>query len=371
MKICITRSERYAYSETFINDQIAGLSKLADVFTIHSGRYPERSEDNKLLSPLPYWILHKMLKSVIGRDNYFSNYGMRSYLSRNKIDVVLANYGLSASHFVDVCRDLSIPLLPIFHGHDATDNRILNKYGEKYKTLFEYASSIIVVSEDLRQQLTRLGAAEQKLVVVPCGVDITKFKPRNNEKGQMFLAVGRFVSKKGPLHTIKAFHEAWKKFPEARLTMVGAHKGLYQDCADLVNSLSMNSAVVFPGIMNHDQVSELMSKSTAFVQHSMTAPNGDTEGTPVSIVEASASGLPVISTFHGGIKQAVIHEETGFLVEEGDVDSMANYMKQILSDQQRAKTMGEAGRQHIQANYNQELQIRKLYDLAKVAIAKI
>jgi hypothetical protein len=77
VRICITRSERHSYSETFIRDQISGLSKRAEVFTIHSGRLPERKEDGSLLSNGLFWILHNVVKGVTGkRNNYFGNYGI-------------------------------------------------------------------------------------------------------------------------------------------------------------------------------------------------------------------------------------------------------------------------------------------------------
>ena len=92
MRICITRSEKYAYSETFIRDQITEFSKLAKVYTIHSGRYPEKSEDGTLLSPKFFWLIHKVIKTFTGRNNFFSNYGIKKFLKENKIDVVIANY---------------------------------------------------------------------------------------------------------------------------------------------------------------------------------------------------------------------------------------------------------------------------------------
>ncbi len=102
----------------------------------------------------------------------------------------------------------------------------------------------------------------------------------------------------------------------------------------------------------------------AFVQHSITAPNGDMEGTPVSIMEASSSGLPIISTKHGGIKELVVHNKTGFLVDEKDEEGMAAYMLKICDDLELAKSMGAEGRKYIEQNYEQSVQIGKLYELA-------
>lgn len=369
MRICITRSERHSYSETFIRDQIAGLSTLAEVFTIHSGRLPERQEDGALLSPWLFWILHKIIKSVSGkRNNYFGNYGVKKYLRNNKIDVVLANYGISAAHLVPVCRNLGIPLLVIFHGHDATDKKLLRQYANKYKTLFAYATYIITVSQDMRASMMELGADPARIQVVPCGVDVFKFKPSLVAKDDLFIAVGRFVAKKGPLHTLDAFHRVWQKYPTTKLVLVGNKTGLFEECNKIVHALGMQEAVAFPGILRQGEISALMGKALAFVQHSVTAPNGDMEGTPVSVLEACASGLPVISTFHGGIKDAVVHEKTGFLVDEGDVEGMAGYMIKMLENLPLAVSMGREGRMHITTHYNQTKQIEKLSKLANEAV---
>ena len=364
MKICITRSERYAYSETFIRDQLSGLSKVAEVYPIHTSRLPEREENGKTLSPWPFWILHKIVKGITGqRNNYFSNYGLKKYFLKKKIDVVLANYGISAAHLMPVCWKINVPLIAIFHGHDATDKKILQAYKKRYQKLFQQSSAIVAVSNDMGQKLIKLGAKAEKINVIPCGVDLKKFIPLPGNKEKLFLAVGRFVDKKGPLFTIHAFHEVWKKHPEAKLIMVGAHRGLYQECSRLVNSFDMQDSVSFPGILPHEEVGKLMTCALAFVQHSVTAPNGDMEGTPVSILEAAATGLPVISTLHGGIKEAVIHDQTGYLTAEGDTKSMAEYMVNLLEDPARAQKMSQAARDHISHAYDQEKQLDKLYTL--------
>src|SRR3546814_21143924 len=95
---------------------------------------------------------------------------------------------------------------------------------------------------------------------------------------------------------------------------------LWQQTKELAARLNLEKAIDFAGVLTHEQVYERMKHTRAFVQHSVTAAAGDSEGTPNSILEASAAGLPVVSTRHAGIKEAVRHEETGFLVEEHDVD---------------------------------------------------
>lgn len=365
MEICITRTEKHAYSETFIRDQIKGFNALCETYTIYGGRYPERMENGNLLSPWPFWILHKLVKIFIGRNNFFSDFGMKKFLKQNKIDVVLANYGMSASHMVPPCKSLNVPLMVIFHGHDATDKKLLHQYKSKYKGLFNYASSIIVVSQDMKSVLVGLGANKEKIYVIPCGVDTSKFTSyRENVEPKTFLAVGRLTPKKGPLYTIRAFNQVLHEHPDAKLIFVGNKTGLFEECQSLINELNIEKSVTFTGILNQKEISEIMGKSMAFVQHSITAPNGDMEGSPVSIMEASSSGLPIVSTKHGGIKELVVHNKTGFLVDEKDVDGMAKYMLELCNNLELAKSLGAEGRKHMEQNYEQSNQIGKIYELA-------
>lgn len=369
MRICITRSSRNAYSETFIRDQIAGFKNWADVYTIHSGRLPEKKEDGTLLTSKFLWAMHKVVKVFLGRNNFFGNYAVKKYLKDNKIEVVLANYGMPGAHMTPVCKALNIPLVVIFHGHDATDKKLLKEYKTKYKEMFEYATFTIAVSEVMKNKLIAVGAIPEKLKLIPYGVDVSKFKPiAENNNTNTFLAVGRFTEKKGPLFTIRAFNKALQQFPEAKLVMVGGKTGLYEECQKLVDELNISNSVHFTGVLNSDEIANLMGNSLAFVQHSITASNGDMEGTPLGILEASASALPVVSTLHGGIKEAVIHGKTGFLVEEKDENAMADFMIQLLENPAKAKEMGQAGREHIVENHFQEKQIKKIYELTQLAI---
>jgi glycosyltransferase involved in cell wall biosynthesis len=103
-----------------------------------------------------------------------------------------------------------------------------------------------------------------------------------------------------------------------------------------------------------------MEGSIAFVQHSVTAPNGDAEGTPVAILEAQAAALPVISTHHAGIPDVVIHNETGLLVSEGDIEGMAENLVKVLQDENLPKKLGEAGRKRIAENFTLEKHLNSL-----------
>ena len=116
-----------------------------------------------------------------------------------------------------------------------------------------------------------------------------------------------------------AFQKVLEQVPDARLRMVGEGK-LLDPCRDLVDALQMNHAVSFLGSQPHRVVADEMKRARAFTQHSIEASNGDCEGAPLAILEAGASGLPVVSTHHAGIPEVVLHEDTGYIVEEKDIE---------------------------------------------------
>lgn len=366
MRICITRSQRFTYSETFIQQQIKGLSRLCEVVTLHSGRMPAREESGRLIHSPGFWIVHTIIKALTGdRNDWFSNYGIQKFLKKQQVQLVLSNYGLSAVHMLPACRELKIPLIPHFHGYDATQKKVLAQYGDRYRELFAYAPAIIAVSKVMKVQLISIGAPAEKVKVIPYGIELNHFCPNPTAKAAfpLLLAVGRFTAKKAPQITIRAFHQILLEFPTARLMMIGGREDEFESCVKLVAQLGIQNSVEFPGVVPPEQIARLMQQAHIFVQHSVTAGNGDMEGTPNSILEAAASGLPVVSTRHGGILDAVIDGKTGYLVNEHDEKAMIQKIKQLLLNADELKRMGEQARQHMEENYSIEKQMNELYQV--------
>jgi len=274
-------------------------------------------------------------------------------LRKEKVDIILAEYGPTAADSLPVIKHLKIPLIVHFHGYDASQKDIIEQYGKKYKEVFDYAFKVIVVSKKMYKDVANLGCPERKLVLNSYGPDDSFFKIKAGFNNQQFVSVGRFVEKKAPLQTINAFKKVVNGFPEAKLIMAG-DGDLLEESKNLAESLGLQDNIAFPGALNREQVRQLFSNSIAFVQHSVVAENGDSEGTPVAILEAQAAGLPVISTFHAGIPDVVINEETGLLVEENDVEGMANNMIRILKEENLAQKLGNAGRERVKGNFAME-----------------
>ncbi len=356
-----------AYSETFIQ---AHKELPFNIFFYSKGinYVPSELEGTKKLVRITYKIFFK-LKSLINGKSTRAEHTLKYLLKKKKIDCVLAEYGVTAASSLKVIQSLRIPLIVHFHGFDASDNDVLRTYKEKYLEVFDYATFVVSVSKKMSAGLIALGCPADKIIWNPCGPNINFFSIKPVlKKQQQFIAIGRFVDKKAPHLTIRAFSKIAKKYPETKLLFGGKGK-LLRTCKELVKELGIDEQVLFLGKLSQSEIMSHFSASLAFVQHSVTAPSGDSEGTPVAVLEASAAGLPVIATRHAGIPDVIEHGKTGFLVEEFDVEGMADYMVQLYEDPEKAKMMGYEGSQNIRLHFTMEKHLNRLTEIINKAMA--
>jgi colanic acid/amylovoran biosynthesis glycosyltransferase len=289
-----------------------------------------------------------------------------SYLRGQRISLVLAEYGPVAAELSEGCVRANVPLVVHFHGYDAFKHDVLDAYGETYRFIFRQGWPVVAVSESMRQQLISLGAAEDQVYLNPYGVDLEAFKPGTTTPG-LVAAVGRFIDKKAPELTVLAFSRVVKRVPPAELVMVG--DGPLRPAVErLISALGLADRVRLMGASDHAQVADLMRRAAVFVQHSVIAPSGDREGTPVAVLEAGAAAIPVVATRHEGIADAVIDGETGLLVEEGDVDGMAEAVADLLLEPERAQSLGKAARRRVEEKYSMEASINGLWAILQRAL---
>jgi glycosyltransferase involved in cell wall biosynthesis len=283
---------------------------------------------------------------------------------------VLAEYGPTGVQAMPACLRAGIPLIVHFHGYDATQRDVLAEHAETYPEMFKRAAALVAVSRAMQRKLVSLGARPEKVHYNPCGIDCREFDGGNDDpatRPPLFLAVGRFVEKKAPHLTLAAFAEAHRSCPDARLRMIGDGPLLNQ-CRELAAELGIAEAVTFLGSQTHEVVRKEMLKARCFVQHSIEASNGDCEGTPVGILEAGASSLPVVATRHAGIPDVVIEGETGLLVDERDTSAMAAHMISLMQDPELAARLGRAARLHVERNFSQEQSLGRLWTIIESAI---
>lgn len=355
-----------AYSETFIQMHRYGISGHVKYY--YGGHLPTHLDGEGAL------LKNMLLRNKFGRrlvrillpslTRKYCQKALKRSLIENNVDAVICEYGPTAAESIGVCKELKIPQIVYFHGYDASVKGVLDKYKKEYSEVFSYAKYIIVVSDLMKRDLVALGSNPDKTIVNRCPPSNEYFNIclESDVRSPQFISVGRFVEKKAPHLTILAFDKVVKKHPQCKLFFCG-NGPLLDKCINLVDQLGLSDSVVFMGIVNKNKIIEMFKSSTCYIQHSVTASNGDMEGTPVSIMEASAAGLPVISTFHAGIPEVIINNVTGYLVNENDIEGMSNAMLNIISDPANAIEMGLKGREFISENYTEDKHLQIINDL--------
>ncbi|MDR5589700.1 glycosyltransferase [Christiangramia sediminicola] len=363
MNIAICSPNKNAYSETFIQAHKEFLT--GTIFYYYDGELPTRVEGGVVINSRRRRIID-IFKGHF-RLNQFSlaEQALMKSFEINKIDVVLAEYGPVGTRLVSICKELAIPLIVHFHGYDASRYEVI-KLNENYRELFNYAFKVIAVSKKMYGDLLDLGCPKEKLVYNVYGPRVEFLKIVPNFSKMQFVSIGRFVDKKAPYYLILSFRKVLEKFPEAKLVMAGDGE-LWDSCKNLVKYYHLENNVSFPGVISRNNFMVLLSESLALVQHSITAGDGDMEGTPLSILEASAAGLPVISTVHGGIPDVITDNEHGFLVKEHSVDLMSDRMIELLSNPGLAKEMGENGKKNISSNFRLDDHINSINNILLAA----
>lgn len=357
--LCIIKGYKQLISETFIDSHIRELSGKKVVLYDYYPEYTHNSRairyfyslhpwKRKLARLLPVFLYDKLVTSKAETQETIFDF-IGGFFAQNKIDCILAEYGTNGADIVKVAKHFSIPLLVHFHGHDAHREPDIAPYREKYQHMFSYASKIFSVSQLMTRTLVDMGAPEEKIIYNPYGprryfLDIVPDYSPN------LIAVGRFADIKAPYLSILSFSKIAPDFPHSKLIMIGDGP-LLEACKSLANTLHISSQVEFTGALTHDQFLPRVKDACAFVQHSVTTSYGDAEGTPNSVLEAMASGLAVISTRHAGIQDIVVENETGFLVDERDIESMADSMRKLLQNQDLCIQMGQQARTHVRLNF--------------------
>jgi colanic acid/amylovoran biosynthesis glycosyltransferase len=278
------------------------------------------------------------------------------FLVSHGVKVILSNYLDESLPYFEIARRLGIRFYVQGHGYDISERLRDSRWRMEYLA-YNDADGIIVVSESVRSRLVKIGLKPEKIHVISCMPDIpaTLHVPRESEIIRC-LMVGRLAPKKAPILALDAFRRAFEKCPRLRLDVVGGG-ALMAAVRHYVQAFHMAGAVTLHGAQpaGGEVIQRLWSRAELFIQHSMVDPDtGDEEGLPVSILEAMGNGLPVVSTRHAGIPEAVIEGETGYLVAEGDSVEMADRILELAGDAGLRRKMGAAGWERARQQFTWE-----------------
>ncbi|MEL7505500.1 MAG: glycosyltransferase [Cyanobacteria bacterium J06554_6] len=382
--VVIYRDQLLPYSETFISAQGEAYRTFQSLY-VGSSRVPNPLQtlpQSRCLTfdqckPMPgVW---KGLYKLTG----YTNPQWIGKIRARSPQLIHAHFGLDGVLAMPLASRLKLPLLVTFHGYYATAQPTfqvedssprfwlgyINKRGSFFRQLyfrrqqqlFDSAQCIIAVSEHIKRSLIAKGCPPEKIQVHYIGIDVKTFQFSPGEARQpCVLFVGRLVEKKGCEGLIRAMAKLQSTRPDVKLIIVG--DGPLRPSLEALAAKTLTN-YQFEGSQPSGVVRARMAEAQLLAAPSITGPSGETEGLPIVVLEAMAMGLPVVSTVHAGIPEAITHEKTGLLVQEGDVEALEKEISRILQTPSLAKQLSYAGRRQVETVFNLQVNARKLETL--------
>jgi colanic acid/amylovoran biosynthesis glycosyltransferase len=391
MKVAYIVSFFPRLSETFVLNQITGLldrGHHVDIYALQKTDEEKVHADvgkYRLLDRLCYIRVppNKLTRILVGIKliiNCFHNgpkvvfrslnvfkYGRRALsldilhntlpLAKN-YDIIHCHFGPSG-RFAVLIKELGIraKLVTTFHGYDIRVG--LRTGGRIYRRLFEIGDCIIAISPYNYEILIDFGCDPTKIIYHPVGIDLDRFSFRGQlqppGRGQhiRLITVARLVEEKGIEYAIRAVHKLLHVCPEVSLQYDITGTGpLEEELNQLIKALHLTNHVHLIGPKNQDEVIEALHQSHIFLLPSIA------EALPLVLMEAQATGLPVVATAVGSTDQIVLDGESGFLVQPKNADVLAEKLKYLIENPGKWSEMGMRGRKHVEENFD----INKLND---------
>ncbi len=269
---------------------------------------------------IPSGFIGLLIKKITKKPVIVSAQGAEFYLPKNKIFSQFLRY---------VLRNIDL-LMPVSH--------------HMKKLAYYYSKKI------------------KGIEILPNAVNTEKFKPLTkiefqfsgiNPKSKKILTVRRLVPEKRVDLLIKSFQKLLKYFTNLQLIIAG--NGPERDnLIKLTKKLKISNKVLFLGFISHDKLNSLYNIAHVYVLTS------EQEGLSLSLLEALATTVPVISTNIVGNPEVIIHKETGLLFEPGNVDQLVNNLKYVLDNPDKAEIIGNNARKYIISNYSTHKIMRQL-----------
>ncbi len=286
-------------------------------------------------------------------------------LNRPSHDVIHCHFGPSGL-VGNVLREAGVlrgRLVTTFYGYDVARLPI-HRQGV-YDGLFASGDCFLALSETMRKEIIELGCCAEKAGVHHLGVDCSAFSflPRRpDDDGTIrLLSIARFVEKKGLHYAIEAVSKLVRLHRNVRYVIIGDGE-LRPALERQIAEAGVAEHVQLVGWQDQSQVTAWLARSHVLVAPSVTASDGDQEGTPTVILEALATGLPVVSTMHSGIPEMVCDGESGFLVAERDANALSERLSYLVEHPEHWMKMGRAGRAAVEREYDIEKLNDKLVD---------
>ena len=331
---------------------------------------PERPENPLLCTLKGIWLLlanmHKNSLSCLklldetkyGKTNepWKRIYRAIALLDAQPYDVIHCQFGTigPAALMFRQAGFLQGKLVTIFRGIDIS--RHVQEQGEDvYNGLFAQGDFFLANCEFFRRRAVNLGCNPDKIVVHGSGLNCQKFvfKPREFPSGGVVrvATIGRLVEKKGIEYAIRAIAKVAQVYPQIEFSIIGDGP-LKESLQKLIDELEVGHFVKLLGWKQQQEIITILDTCHLFVAPSVTAADGNQDAPVNTLKEAMAMGLPVISTYHGGIPELVEDGVSGFLVPERDAEGIAQKLSYLIEHPEVWTSFGKAGRARVEEKYD-------------------
>lgn len=379
-KVCHFLRKSSQLRASFINNQISNhvnyqpyVINRIEVVADNDGGYAEFVEPVTRLSlgetaTKFEQFLYKGPKILSGRQVNKIN----QFLSNHAIDIAHFHYGTDSGVYYPLTRNLQIPSVVSFYGYDISSYpRYMMGYGKQYlnNRVFRQVTKILAMTPDMKNDLINAGCPEAKIIVHYYGTDCTKFyhdRVYMEKDVVTILTLSNLCPKKGHIFQFQALKLLLNQgVTNFRFRVVGSGV-LEQELKSYVLNNDLTGHVHFVGPLKYGSVEmmEEIKNADIFLHPSVVARDGDKEGIPGTIIEAMASGLPVVTTYHAGIPYVIKNEDTGLLVKEWDVKALSSALHALIESRDLRETIGKAAQNHAMKNLDlaeKEKELEQIY----------
>ena len=292
-------------------------------------------------------------------------------LKENQVLLLHSHFGNRGFFDLALKQKLKIPQVTTFYGHDVSMLPQEERWRKRFEVLFTQCDLILAEGNYMKKSLLELGCPDSKVGVQHLGIDLEKipFIPRkltDHQKVKIMIA-GTFREKKGITYALEAFAKLTSKYKNIEVTLIGdagrsqREVNYKKEILNTINTRNIAGKVNYLGFLPYPDFIEEAKNNHIFLSPSIHPSDGETEGgAPVALIEMSAYGMPIISTFHCDIPEVVIDGKSGFLVPEKDINGLAERLEYLLNHPELWESMGRAGRKHIEEEFNIIKQVAKL-----------
>jgi colanic acid/amylovoran biosynthesis glycosyltransferase len=292
-------------------------------------------------------------------------------LRENKVSLLHSHFGNRGYFDLVLKQKLKTPQVTTFYGHDVSLLPQEERWRKRFKIFFEQGDLILAEGNYMKKTLLELGCPDSKVKVQHLGIDCERipFIPRklaDNQKVKILIA-GTFREKKGITYALEAFAKLAPEYKHIEVTLIGdagrsqREINYKKEITTIIATRNIADKVNYLGFLPYPAFIEEAKNNHIFLSPSIHPSDGETEGgAPVALLEMSAYGMPIVSTFHCDIPEVVINEESGFLVPEKDANRLAERLEHLIKHPELWESLGRAGRKHIEEEFNIKKQAAKL-----------